>query len=274
MRKLIGWLLLTVFLGSALCACGEGEIRGYDPEAGYVYVTFGRYYQSIDGGVPDEGKQTWEWHQISMKEQKEAKKSGIPYDPGELEKDPLLWRVLTTDGNEALLMSEYVLFASVLHPRLKEYVQIGADFSQTELSGKLNGPFMEEAFTAEEQEALIPYENLGKVFLADKDTLKNKEYGFVNNKARKAWATEYAIRVTGQYQYQPKNGNHSPYWTRTQTTKAPKQAFSTKLDGSIGSLSVTGDDMGVRPMVLLDLQKITIDGGSGTKEDPYRLVCP
>ena len=266
------WLvLLMAFLLMAACACGEEVLRGYDAEAGYVYVTFGRYYQSIDGGIPDDGKQTWEWHQISMKELKEAKKSGVPFDPGELEKDPVLWRVLSVDGEDALLMSEYVLFASVLHPRLKEYEKIGTDFSQTELSEKLNGPFTEETFSAAEQEALIPYENLGKVFLADKDTLKNKEYGFVSNKARKAWATEYAIRITGQYQYQPKNGNHSPYWTRTQTVKAKKQAFSTKMDGSIGSLSVTGDDMGVRPMVLLDTQKVTITGGSGTKEDPYRL---
>ena len=268
------WLsLLLALLLPAACAYGDDGIQGYDPDAGYVYVTFGRYFQSIDGGIPDDGKQTWEWHQMSIREQKEAKKSGIPYDPGELEKDPILWRVLSVEGEEALLMSEYVLFASVLHPRLKEYEQIGADFSQTELSEKLNGPFTEEAFTAAEQEALIPYENRGKVFLADKDLLKNKEYGFGTNKSRKAWATEYAIRVTGQYQYQPKNGNHSPYWTRTQTVKAPKQAFSTTMAGSIGSLSVTGDDMGVRPMVLLDMQKVAVDGGSGTKEDPFRLIC-
>lgn len=273
MKRFIVWFLLMVFLLPITGAFAEGEIRGYDPEAGYVYVTFGRYFQTIDGGIPDDGKQTWEWHQISMKEQKEAKKSGIPYDPGELEKDPILWRVLSTDGNQAMLMSEYVLFASVIHSKLKEYTEIGSDFGKTELSEKLNGPFTEEAFTAAEQEAMIPYETLGKVFLADKDTLKNKEYGFVNNKARKAWATEYAIRVTGQYQYQPKNGNHSPYWTRTQTTKEKKQAFSTKLDGSIGSLSVTGEDMGVRPVILLDTDQVRIDGGSGTKEDPYRLVC-
>ena len=76
------WLvLLMAFLLPAACACGEEVLRGYDAEAGYVYVTFGRYYQSIDGGIPDDGKQTWEWHQISMKEQKEAKKSGVPFDP-------------------------------------------------------------------------------------------------------------------------------------------------------------------------------------------------
>ena len=178
MKRYTVWLLLLMLLMPIACACGEGELRGYDAEAGYVYVTFGRYYQSIDGGIPDDGKQTWEWHKQSVQEQKAAKKSGVPFDPGELEKDPILWRVLTADGDTTLLMSEYVLFASVVHPNLKEFSSIGNDFEKTELSGKLNGTFLEEAFSETEQTAMLPYETFGKVFIPDRDTLKNKEYGF------------------------------------------------------------------------------------------------
>lgn len=262
--------LLAALMMLVSFAAAEGELRGYSAEEGYVYVTFGQYYQSIDGGIPDEGTQTWEWHKIAVKE----KKAGVTIDPDTLEKDPVLWRVLEADGERALLMSEYVLLAGVQHSNLGEFSSFGGDFSRTDLGKRLNGPFLEDTFTAEEQEALLPYdETTGKVFIPDRATLKNKDYGFTTNKARKAWATEYAVRCSGAYMYQTKNGNHSPYWTRTQSSKRTYQANATKVDGSIGVLSVTGDDVGARPMILLDLARVTVEGGSGTKENPYRLVA-
>ena len=268
-RKWAALVLALALLVSA--ACAEGGLRGYSGGDGYVYVTFGRYFQSIDGGVPDDGQQTWKWHQQSDKEQKEAKRTKTPFDPGELEADPILWRVLSADGDRVLLMSEFVLFADEIHPDLKEYREIGSDFGKTQLCAKLNGEFAEEAFTAEELEAVIPYETMGKIRLPDSDMLKNREYGFGTNKSRKAWATEYAIRMTGAYTYQTHNGNHNPYWTCVQSTTNPQNARSIKADGSIGNLYVYQKDMGIRPVVTLDMGKVEVAGGSGTREDPYRL---
>lgn len=275
-RKWLSVLLVLALLLSA--AAAEGELRGYSEEDGYIYVTFGQYFQSIDGGIPDDGKQAWQWSVQAKNEKKAAKKAKKEYDPGEANREPILWRVLDVDGERIFLLSEYVLFASVMHSNLKEFREIGANFENTELSRKLNGEFMAEAFTEEEQAAMMSRGTLGKVFLPDSEELKNPAFGFSSKKnqygLRKAWATEYAIRVTGAYVYQPKNGkhNHTPYWLREQGTNDNRHARSIKNDGAIGTLAATGEDVGARPEIWLRPDAVRIDGGSGTKEDPYRLV--
>ena len=275
-RKWLSVLLALVLLLSA--AAAEGELRGYSEEDGYIYVTFGQYYQSMDGGIPDDGKQAWQWSVQAKNERKAAKKAKQEYNPGEAAVEPILWRVLSADGERIFLLSEYVLFASVVHSNLREFQEIGSDFGRTELGMKLNGEFMAEAFSEAEQEAMISRGTLGKVSLPDSDELKDETLGFGNKKKqyelRKAWATEYAIRVTGAYVYQPKNGkhNHSPYWLREQGTKDRRHERSIKNDGAIGTLAATGEDVGVRPEIWLLPEAVRIDGGVGTKEDPYRLV--
>ena len=275
-RRWLSALLVLALLLSA--AAAEGKLRGYTEEDGYVYVTFGQYFQTIDGGIPDDGKQAWEWSVQAKNEKKAAKKAKKEYDPGEAQKEPILWRVLSVDEEKLFLMSEYVLFASVVHSNLKEFREIGSDFGKTELGIKLNGEFAEEAFTEAELEVIIPRGTLGKVTLPDSDELKDPALGFGSSKKqyelRKAWATEYAIRVTGAYVYQPKNGkrNHTPYWLREQGTNDQRHERSIKNDGAIGTLAATGEDVGVRPEIWLQPDAVRIAGGSGMKDDPYRLV--
>lgn len=275
-RKWLSALLALVLLMSS--AAAEGELRGYSGEDGYIYVTFGQYFQTIDGGTPDDGKQAWQWSVQAKNEKKAAKKAKKEYDPGEALKEPILWRVLAADEEKIFLLSEYVLFASVVHSNLREFQEIGSDFSRTELGTKLNGEFLEEAFSDAEQAVIISRGTLGKVSLPDSEELKDETLGFGNKKKqyelRKAWATEYAIRVTGAYVYQPKNGkhNHSPYWLREQGTKDNRHERSIKNDGAIGTLAATGEDVGVRPEIWLQPDAVRITGGSGTKEDPYRLA--
>lgn len=275
-RKWLSALLALVLLMSS--AAAEGELRGYSGEDGFIYVTFGQYFQTIDGGTPDDGKQAWQWSVQAKNEKKAAKKAKKEYDPGEALKEPILWRVLAVDEEKIFLLSEYVLFASVVHSNLREFQEIGSDFSRTELGIKLNGEFLEEAFSAAEQAVILSRGTLGKVSLPDSEELKDETLGFGNKKKqyelRKAWATEYAIRVTGAYVYQPKNGkhNHSPYWLREQGTKDNRHERSIKNDGAIGTLAATGEDVGVRPEIWLQPDAVRITGGSGTKEDPYRLA--
>ena len=273
-RRWLSALLVLVLLLSA--AAAEGELRGYSEKDGYVYVTFGRYFQSIDGGTPDDGKQAWQWSVQAKTEKKAAKKAKTEYNPGEAKKEPILWRVLSADDEKIFLLSEYVLFASVMHSNLREFRDTGSNFAVTELSMKLNGEFMADAFAEGEQDAMMDRDGLGKVFLPDSAELKNPAYGFSSkksdNKLRKAWATEYAIRATGAYVYQPKNGNHTPYWLRDQASKDKRHARSIKADGAIGTLAATGEDVGARPEIWLQPDAVRIAGGSGTKEDPFRLV--
>lgn len=138
MKQGMRCLLLTVLLLAFLTgAFAEGELRSYSKKDGYVYVTLGRYYQTVDGGLPKEKRNTWTWSANPVKDP-----AGL-----QLEKEPLLWRVLKVDDEKAYLASEYVLFAMPMHVNYNEYKTLGADFGQTELSHYLNETFAADAFT-------------------------------------------------------------------------------------------------------------------------------
>lgn len=281
LRNILVLLLAALLLAGT--AAGEGELRPYSEEDGYTYVTFGRYFQSMDGGVPDDGEITWSWRKLyrdwevaTRKELKLKTHDPIdPPDPGPLDPDPILWRVLSVDEEKVYLMSEYILFASPVHPSMKEYRETGKDFGTTALSVKLNGEFAEAAFTQEELAALLPFGTLGKVFLPSAEDLKNRDMGFNSKKpnTRKAWATEYAIRVTGAIVYRIAVGNHTPYWLRDQADSDARHCRATKQDGAVGHLHCDAADVGARPVVYLSAGGYSIAGGSGTKEDPYQLTA-
>ncbi len=174
LRRAAALLLLAVFCAGA--ASAGGALRGYSKEEGYVYVRLGRYTQTEADDV-----------------------------------EPILWRVLTADGEKVFLLSEYVLFARALHTSLKDYRdELKGDFAQTELCTYLNTVFAGEAFTEAEAEMLLPCENFGKVFLLTLEEMKSKELGLGvtlkdSKNAKKiladpgvrAWGTEWAIEDNG-----------------------------------------------------------------------------
>ena len=275
-------LLLTVSL--LLCAAQAEEaatLKPFSNETGYTYVCFGRYPQSIDGGNPDDGTTTWSWRKMYRDwEEKTRKELGLkkkdvlePFDPGPLDPQPILWRVLTADEKQIYLMSEFVLFAAPMHPSMKEYREIGSDFGKAELCRRLNGEFADAAFTEEEKAALQPFGEYGMVSLPSGDDLSNASMGFTKRKlsTRKAKATEYAIRVTGAFVYQVSMGNDTPYWLREQADSDKRQARSTKQTGAVGRLHCDAADVGARPVILLKPGYFHIVSGSGSKDDPFVL---
>ena len=248
-KRLAAVLLLACLLAG--CAAQAEDLRGYDKENGYVYVNLGRYPQTREGEVL-----------------------------------PILWRILTVDEEKAYLCSEYVLFARPMHPDLKEYRDvIKGDFGQTELCRYLNGPFTEEAFTEEELEMLLPFENYGKIFLLDAADVTDKSIGMgreTNMKREgpglRAWGTDWAIHNNNTdrekerlYVFQKKYGSHSPYWVRNQSTSDGRHARCTKDGGLLGHIEVGRENEGVRPAAYLLLDRCRIAGGAGTMEDPYIL---
>lgn len=237
----------------------ESVLRGYDKKAGYQYVQLGMFPQDAD-----------------------------------CTERPILWRVLSAENGQAYLLSEYVLFNNRVHPDDNEYIEFGGAFNQTEMFKLLNGPFegnpvslderaqllkkwrvgrihiaqtsfKDQAFTDNELAMLITDEELGTVFLASSDDLKNKAYGFVSNKARMAYGTEYAAE-TGLFVYQ--NGS-SPYWTRSQSGTHKYGTRCTKVDGAIGYIRCVVMNEGCRPAIRLNLENLQPVSGSGTKDDPY-----
>lgn len=227
---------LSVMMALLVSAAYAEELRGYDPQEGYVYVNLGQYPQTAEG-----------------------------------EYLPIIWRVLSTDEEKAYLASEYVLLAHRVHPDDDEYIAFGGDFAQTEICQFLNSEFIADGFTEEEMALILPHEQYGSFFLLDSADLNNKELGFGTDKSRKAWGTEYAIKVTGLFVYGVGYGSHSPYWTRNQSTTSNYASRCTKDGGELGWIRVVVANEGCRPACYLDMSKIEITGGAGTLEDPYSL---
>ncbi len=267
-RFLCAACLILALAGTAVfpaAAEEAGTLRGYDKDSKtYTYVLFGQYPQEIDGGNPDDGTQTWQWRAEHQKKE--------TIDESRIRTTPILWRVLAADEEKVFLCSEYVLFASPMHSDYPEYVKEKGRFEKTELYAKLNGPFADIAFTEEEKGMLVQDAEGGTVSLLTAANLNDKSLGFGTNKARKARATEYAIRVTGAFVYRIQMGNHSPYWVQDQSSSDPRHARCTKQEGTIGRINVITEDEGARPVIWLRSGSYTLESGSGTREDPYVVV--
>ena len=264
MKRILLVLMTVMLLLAALPSLAEGELKGFKENGNrYVYVTLGRYPQTIDGGDPKAGMNAWNWsHQVVS-------------DPASLNitPEPILWRVLTADEGKAYLCSEYVLFAHPTHTDVTGYKKIGKDFGGTQLSAYLNTEFAAEAFTAEELSLLQENGTRGRVFLLTGDDVRNRALGMGNGEGLKGWGTEYAIRVTKLFVYRTVRGSHSPYWVMDQCQSDPRHARCTKGDGSLGHIVSDRDNEGVRPAVYLTMGSFDIAGGRGTMDDPY-VIAP
>ena len=242
MVKRMVCLILTALLMTASVALAEAGLRGYTKEDGYVYVHLGAYPQTAEGEVL-----------------------------------PILWRVLSVDGEKAYVCSEYILLAHRIHPDDNEWIAFGAELKKTEIWDYMNNEMLPTYFTEEEQSLIIDTEEFGRLFLLSLEDLKNRDIGFGTDEARKAWGTEYAFHISDErfetlFRYANAYGAHSPYWTRTQSASHNYGGICTKQAGNLGYIRCVVADEGCRPACYLDLSKLTVTGGTGTMEEPYTLA--
>ncbi|MGI6688774.1 MAG: phosphodiester glycosidase family protein [Christensenellales bacterium] len=229
-KRLLALITLLFMLMGGAQAADAAWFKPYDKAAGYTYVTFGRY----------------------------------PNDAAGTEA-PILWRALQNQGGTVYLMSEYLIEVSRLHSVAFGY----PGWKQADLNLWLNGEFIQKAFSADEAAALTEQPELGRVSLPSADDIKEAQFGFDSDKARRAIGTPWADS-RGLFFYRHKG--HSPYWTRTPSTRDFAHR-TTKLEGNIGYLGVTADDLGVRPVIWLALDQVRVSGGSGGVADPYVLTA-
>ena len=254
-RKTTLLLALLLALCAAFPALAEDAagIPGYSRTAGYTYVTFGSYPTDADGTVR-----------------------------------PIIWRVLKNEKGEAYLLSEYILFAAPVHGDHEHY----KGWETSDLYNYLNGTFLNDAFTAEEQAALLQRtEDNALVTLITSDEMKDASIGFSSNNARlctsTAWASvavdppifelpdyNYWKETKNQphlYKYSKGGNKYSPWWSRTRSTDYPLQHRRVMDEGKIGRISVGNSDLGVRPAVYVNLSLLYIQSGSGALSSPYAL---
>lgn len=230
LKRFLAFLMAALLLaGSAIAE----NFHNYDKnQGGYTYVTFGTFPEDKNGN--------------------EA---------------PILWRVLETDGKEAYLLTEYIVDVHYVHLDTIAYRYL--EWNESDLFAYLQNDFLPRAFSAQEQQALLQRtEDGGLVSLPKIDDVRNKAYGFTDNKSRECEGTAYAKSI-GLFQY---NDHNSPWVSRNKSQDRPQQQRRVMDEGKLGTVPCGNVDLGIRPCVYINLSKVSINGGKGTKDDPYQLA--
>lgn len=247
MKKSLIFGLLLLLCWLPLAAQGEASLQGYQKGQGYQYVLLGEYPYEKDGTVC-----------------------------------PVLWRVLEAKDGQALLLTEYIIDTSQVIFETDErviekrtYRRISR-YDESDLYTYLNSTGLDTLLGDDPiRNALLEEPGGGKLFILTSEQFLTTDYGFSANmwneqKSRQAVGTPYAIKQRNLYV--DGSINKSPYWAAT--VKAPED-YKLQLVGYNGHLSwgaYTRVNVGLRLSMRLDLSRLSISSGQGTKDAPYTLA--
>ena len=198
------------------------------------------------------------------------------------EKSAIKWRVLEVDGTEATLISDQPLEEQYYNEK-----STGATWDICTVRSWLNGygaesnqdhidytqdNFIKQAFSTEEQKALLPVtltdrggveqanKVQDKVYLLSVEEAQSEKYGFANDKARIAYNTHYLSYYTEE-EYKKDNGYlyrpETRWWLRTMSDYNNTGAACVDEYGKISSsgYAMNRSSEKVRPVIHLDLSK-------------------
>jgi hypothetical protein len=188
------------------------------------------------------------------------------------DKEDILWRVLKVDGNNVTLLSDKVLVP-------KAYGDGSVTWETSVAREYLNNQFVADAFTAEQQAALVETQTdnssageksnggnntYDKVVLPSYSDMTNTTYGFYGSDSRVAAATDYVKKYTKSGRIynasiKVKNGNVG-YYTRT----PGYYQYDVMSVSNVGQLSdkgwrVSSKTGGYRPMIVVDTSKYKLE---------------
>lgn len=212
------------------------SLRGYQKGEGYQFAVYGEYPYEKDGT-----------------------------------KTPLLWRVLTVKDDVAFMITEYIIDFVDFHTE-KDLNGPELQYADSYINQFCNSEGINNMFTAEEQATLNEMEEgRGKLACGSGTEFLNTEAGFrrvkiFGDNMRKTQGTPYSYHK-GLRKIHPTN--NSWYWTGER--RGPGYRFIVGDDGHISTSGITRKG-GLRPVVYLDLSKVSIKSGEGTKESPFILT--
>ena len=172
---------------------------------------------------------------------------------------PILWRVISLDKDRAVLLSEEVLFSSPAQDGSSPF----PGWEGCSLYALLNGPFLTDSFSEDEQAALMYGEDLALISLPSKELLTSLSD---EERAARGTASAFSGGLYGE--------DMAPYWTRTESGRNGDALIRVTAQGAFSDLSVTVKNIGVRPMVLLSLEKLAVVSGDGSAPSPYQVLPP
>ena len=249
MKRTLTMGIVILLLLSTL-ACASAELRSYEKGRGYEYVNLGVY----------------------------------PYEADGTEK-PVLWRVLSAENGQALLLTEYVIDAKQIifetNAKVIEnhtFRRISA-YDQSDLYAWLNSEGLDTLLGDDPlRAALLEEPGLGRLFLLPQEEYMNVDNGFERGRwgeevnaypRRQGVCTPYAA---AQGLYVDYRNQKSPYWCVAIKDASDYKFGLVGYNGHISWGAYTNTKVGgLRLAVRLDLSQTEIASGTGIKEDPYTL---
>lgn len=255
--KKIGILLFCLVLAASFIVHASADtsmLRGYDPDSKtFQYIYLGEYPYEADGTVK-----------------------------------PLLWRILSTENNQLFILTEYIIdrqqvifetdkniIAKHAFRRIESYAE--SDLYTWMNSELLNSILGDNAI----QNAIINVPEQGLLYPLTIEEYLTDSLGFYIGQwaadsikyaypRRQGVATPYAV-ASGLYR-DHSNGK-SPFWCIAIKNVTDYKFGLVGYNGHISWGAYTNIKVGgVRPGMRLNMDQVTVTGGSGSMEDPYTLA--
>ena len=202
-----------------------------------------------------------------------------------IEPEPIKWRVLNVNGNEAFLLADKNLDGDQPYSRI--LIDKSITWENCSMRSYLNNNFFLQAFTSEERDAIISKtikndDNHGidggndttdKIFLLSVDEVTNENYGFISYFSRIAFNTAHTAEDSI---YTGVEGGPNAWWLRS-PAKGPYGGYDYCCAAEVGSLgavispgeAVEVSAMGnaTRPALYLDLSSSTWSNAGTVSSD-------
>lgn len=207
----------------------------------------------------ENGVTTWDCVYFGSYPQSDTNKDGTVDEKDS--KEPIKWRVLRVDENDAFLMADQNLDMQKFNESVEDVT-----WENCTLRTWLNDQFYKEAFTEAEQSAVIKttVDTAGtslittedNVYLLDIDEVINK-YGFVGNsfnasKTREAKNTEYAKQQRGATSETEGYKDNGSWWLRSKRDVNDVSSIYVDHEGKT-AFDIVDESFGVRPVLHLNL---------------------
>lgn len=209
----------------------------------------------LAGGAPDEpsvgndGKTTWNCIYFGNYWQSDTNGDGV-VDSND-EKEPIKWRILNVNDDQALIISDKSLYGAKYN-----LTNTDVDWENCTLRSWLNNSFYDDAFSSTEKYSVCSAtlkNNSGndtsdKVFILSKDDIQNTQYGFNSDNDRIAICTKYAQQSDACH-----SGDLADWWIRSSGNEG-SLALSVDSYGKVDEFgSSINLDFMVRPAIYIKL---------------------
>ena len=176
------------------------------------------------------------------------------------EEEAILWQVLRVFEGKALLLSDKVLDVQPAHAGS---AHVG--FEGSSLQKWLQQQFAPAAFDGQELAVLTQAEGLPFISLPSADQLRDETLGFLSGRERQAAPSAFAV-AKGVLLYGPEQAG---YWIFDKSQSMANGHRRVLENGNLGYTRAAADNIGVRPLISLEVGRLAGVLGDGSLESPY-----